>query len=548
MPTVHTWKPTSRGFMLAPANFVDGTAFAPGDTLVVNAGAPNAGAAAGATLGTLTTGTFVFNETGGADESLLLNNVALDGASSLTVTGALKLNWSAENQFVNDGLVQLGTATASGSVFYNEVATTTTQQSQLTNNGTLLLQNASLFEADGDSAGSTLLNNPGGVVSVNSGSLFQWGAFQGADYAHIANVANNGLVLVNGATGRGTGFEVDGDLSGSGLLSVNGPPGTLASNTLGEIHGTSTGTIDVAGGEVTADGTLAGGSITFEDGDGLLHIASTANKTVGAVLAGFQAGDAIDLDGLLAVSSIAYDATSHALTLNNSDGSTAARFTLAGSYVYTDFKLASANGGLGWLITTTSTANAVPAFSTQDTVTKAAGSSAGQQYTGPVNYLQSQCIWSSPDGVSIAAGRPNVFLQGGSGNDAPSVAAGSNVLDGGLGSNFLTGATGADGGDDTFYLDGTAGTTWDTIANFHPGDSVTLWGYVPGQSATVWGANEGAAGHTGATIHAAFAGAGTAVNGSVTFAGLGLADAQSKITLTPGTAGGRSYLYAHYNG
>ncbi len=70
---------------------------------------------------------------------------------------------------------------------------------------------------------------------------------------------------------------------------------------------------------------------------------------------------------------------------------------------------------------------------------------------------------------------------------------------------------------------------------------------MPGQSAMIWGANEGAAGHTRATIHAAFAGVGTAVNGSLTFAGLSLADAQSKLSLTPGNAGGRSYLYVHYN-
>ncbi len=447
MPTVHTWKPASSGLMLAPSNFVDGAAFAPGDTLVVNAGYPNAGPQAGAALGTLTTGAFVFNETGGANESLLLDNIVLDGASSITETGALQLNWYAEDQFVNNGLVQIGTASASGSVYYDEVVTATAQQSQLTNNGTLLLQNASRFGASGASAGSTLLNNPGGVVSVNSGSLLQWAAFLGADYAHIANVVNNGLIVVNGATGRGTSFEVDGDLSGSGLLSVNGPPGALSSNTLGEIHGTSTGTIDVASGEVTAYGKLAGGSITFEDGDGLLRIASTANKNVGAVLAGFQAGDAIYLDGLFAANRIGYDAPSHALTLNYSDGSTAARFTLAGSYAYTDFKLASANGGLGWLITTTSTANAVPAYSTQDTVTKAAG----QQYNGPVNYLQSQYIWSSPDGASIAAGRPNAFVQGGAGNDALSAVAGSNVLDGGLGSNFLTGPSGGDGGRSYLY-------------------------------------------------------------------------------------------------
>jgi len=56
------------------------------------------------------------------------------------------------------------------------------------------------------------------------------------------------------------------------------------------------------------------------------------------------------------------------------------------------------------------------------------------------------------------------------------------------------------------------------------------------------------AGYTGATLHSAFAGAGTAVNGSVTFAGLSRADSQSKLSVTPGNAGGRSYLSLHYNG
>ncbi len=62
-----------------------------------------------------------------------------------------------------------------------------------------------------------------------------------------------------------------------------------------------------------------------------------------------------------------------------------------------------------------------------------------------------------------------------------------------------------------------------------------------------WAAKEGAAGSTGATIHSAFVGPDTAVNDSVIFAGLSLTDAQSKISLTPGSAGGRSYLYAHCN-
>jgi len=165
-----------------------------------------------------------------------------------------------------------------------------------------------------------------------------------------------------------------------------------------------------------------------------------------------------------------------------------------------------------------------------------------------VNCLQSQYIWASADSVGIAARPPNTFIKCGSGDDAPAASAGSNVLNGGFGSNFLVGATGADGGRDTFFLDGTAGTTWDTILNFRPGDSATLWDYVAGQSVMVMAANEGVVGNTGATIHAAFVGAGTATNGSVTFAGLRLADAQSKLSLTPGSVGGRSYPYIHYNG
>ena len=207
----------------------------------------------------------------------------------------------------------------------------------------------------------------------------------------------------------------------------------------------------------------------------------------------------------------------------------------------------AAFSGQGLDITTTSTSQAIPAFSYTDNATGAAGTSAGQQYAGPANTLQSQYIWAKPDGASITAFGPNVFLVGGAGNDALTASGGSNVLDGGFGSNFMTGATGADGGTDTFFLDGTAGTTWDTLVNFHPGDSATLWGFVPGQSATIWAANEGAAGRTGATIHTAFAGAGTPIHGSLTFAGPGLADAQSKLSLTPGTAGGRSYLYVHCN-
>ena len=184
-------------------------------------------------------------------------------------------------------------------------------------------------------------------------------------------------------------------------------------------------------------------------------------------------------------------------------------------------------------------------FAWADTTSHQAGTNDGQSYAGPVNYLQWEYLWGDPDSVNISTTMPNVFLRGGPGNDALAANAGSNVLDGGTGSNFLSGGSGGDGGTDTFFVDGRGSTTtWSTVTNFHPGDAITLWGFVPGQSAMSWAADDGAAGYQGATIHAATAGAGTPVNASLTFAGMSLADAQSTLAISTGTAGGTSYLYA----
>ena len=547
MPTTHTWKPNSSGFIFDPSFYVDGTAFVPGDTLLINAGTVRAQASPDAVLGSLT-GNFIFNDTGGSDEGYAFRNMQLDNGSSLIETGPQRLSGFLLGLFVNNGLVQVGTATAKGDFFANEDSSGGTQ-AQFTNNGTVLVQNNSAFQGRTYSAVSTFLNNPGGVVSINSGSGFGWTSLLSAGNDHQANTINNGLIAINGVAGNLTKFLEGNDVVGSGILSVRGAPGASAADTIGEVDGTANSTFDVASGELDFHGEVTGGKINFLDSGGVVFLNTLANDRVRATITGFQAGDIIRLDtDPYAVRGARYDVASHTLFLTNQTGVATAQFTFAGNYTENDFHLAIKPDNLSCEITTTSKANAVTPFAYQDSKTGAAGADAGQQYLGPVNYLQSQYIWASADGVNIATGLPNTFIQGGAGNDALAASAGSNVLDGGFGSNFLTGATGADGGRDTFFLDGTAGTTWDTIANFHAGDSVTLWGFVPGRSVMAWADNEGAPGHTGATIHAAFAGAGTAINGSVTFAGLSLADAQSKLSLTPGNVGGRSYLYVHYNG
>ena len=148
----------------------------------------------------------------------------------------------------------------------------------------------------------------------------------------------------------------------------------------------------------------------------------------------------------------------------------------------------------------------------------------------------------------------NMFLHGGSGDDALSALGGTNVLDGGGGSNFLVGGTGADGGTDTFFVDGRGGAvTWSSIVNFHQGDSATIFGFTQGTSTLPLTANDGAAGYTGATIHSELAGAGTGVNASITFAGISAADAQDvsqggKFTYSYGVTGGANYVNIAYTG
>ena len=200
--------------------------------------------------------------------------------------------------------------------------------------------------------------------------------------------------------------------------------------------------------------------------------------------------------------------------------------------------------------------SSAPAVAYTDTTAGASGSSPATAYSGPVSYLQWQCIWSGPDSVALSSSAANTFLHGGAGDDALSVSGGSNVLDGGTGSNFLSGASGSDGGTDTFFVDGRGGgVTWSTVVNFHHGDAITVWGFVGGtstgvQSDTGQGAfsDDGAVGYQGATIHSELGGAGTGVNASLTIAGMAAADAASKLTLTTGSIGDSPYLQITYTG
>ena len=562
MPTTHTWKgagSTLAGpepYIYDATQYADGQPFEPGDTLVVNSGEPSVGSTSG-NIVNLTTGTYVFNA-GSTGAGLDTNNMGLDAASTVAITGSGDFEWLFLNRFVSDGTIQVGSPSVSSkaTLTMGNVGTPT-----LTNGGSITVQNNSLLKLQPAATNSALDNEAGATISLSNAGALILSSYYGYIVPGNSNVdvVNNGLITVSGTLGKATGIDVQGSFQGSGLLSVRGAPGELAGNTSATIAGAANGTFDIASGKIQFNTTPVSGFVNFRDNNGAVVLDrgvgvsfNTAGYPFGATIYGFQPGDAIYLEGGVAgFSGFTYDPSSHVLTID-AGSSSLGQFTLAGNYQQGDFQvtpveLDTAVNSLE--ITTTSAANAIPGFTYLDTTTKGVGSQGGQQYTGPVNYLQTQFIGpTTQDGVNVTAHLPDVFLQGGAGNDALAADSGSNVLDGGFGSNFLVGATGADGGTDTFFLDGRSGTTWDTLVNFHPGDAVTLWGFVPGQSAMSWAASDGTPGYTGATIHAALAGGGTPVNGSVTFAGVSLAEAQSKFTTSTGIAGGLPYLYVKYTG
>ena len=179
-------------------------------------------------------------------------------------------------------------------------------------------------------------------------------------------------------------------------------------------------------------------------------------------------------------------------------------------------------------------------FNATDVTTSTSGLLDGTDYTGPVSFLQSEYDYTGSDNVAVSANVANVFIHGGSAEEALAAKSGSNVLEGGTGSNWLVGATGADGGTDTFFVDNRGGqATWDTLLNFHKGDSLTVWGFSATSGTTTWADNQGTAGYQGETLQASL-GNGTAATALVTFAGLSASSAQ--FTTGTGNANGIDYL------
>jgi len=296
--------------------------------------------------------------------------------------------------------------------------------------------------------------------------------------------------------------------------------------------------LSLSSGLTAIAGSIGSEAVTFNAPASTLQVHGLQGTTT---VSGFQARDAIDLAGITGAT-LTTDASGTTVTAAGGGA-----LKLGTAPTGSVFKLyGDAHGGTNVLLDSPPLANAIEYT---DTVTNTSGMATNNSYTGPVDYLQRQYILSATHGTAMRANTPNVFLKGGSGDDALQVTSGNNVLDGGGGSNFLVGGKGADGGTDTFFVDGRGGVvTWSSIVNFHHGDAVTVFGFTGGVSTLPLTDNDGAAGYTGATIHSELSGAGTGVNGSVTFAGISLADAQTKFTFSFGAVGGANYMQIVYTG
>ena len=364
------------------------------------------------------------------------------------------------------------------------------------------------------------------AVNIHGGSGYDTATLGYSKLQSILTLNPDGSSIIRHGVGVDTFMGVE-------LLTFSGGGQLTAA---GDVTGFAA--LSLSSGLTVVAGSIGNEAVTFNAPASTLQVHGLQGATT---VSGFQAGDAIDLVGITGAT---LTTNASGTTVTSAGGSTLDLGTTPTGSV---FKLyGDAHGGTNVLLDSPPPANAIEYT---DTVTNTSGTATDDSYTGPVDYLQRQYILSATDSTAMRANTPNVFLKGGSGEDALQVTGGNNVIDGGGGSNFLVGGTGTDGGTDTFFVDGRGGVvTWSSIVNFHHGDAVTVFGFTAGTSTLPFTASDGAAGYTGATLHSELSGAGTGVNGSVTFAGISLADAQTKFTISTGNVGGADYLNIAYTG
>ena len=498
------------------------------------------------TSGGTATGTTV-NAAGSGDYAAL--TVAPGGSATDTTLGdggdglallTLAAGASATSTTVNSGGLEQITV-GSGQVLGLSVIGTgievTLEQGAIVSAGTEVVVDGSIM-GPADTSGVVV---SGGIFEVTSGG----------------NV--RGTVLGGGSVELGTGATAEATVVSGGFLNVFG--GSASDTVLigagsGGVSQIGTDTIYSAtpvspsyeqvwnGGSTT--GTVVGdGAIEAVQSGGTVISSTVQDGGTEIVSAGAMVSDTVlDVGGTINLTGVAYVSGGTA-TLNPTDdvltvaeGGTSATVQLAGNYDNDAFLLTQ--GDLGGTDVT-----AAPALVVGDTTTNQPVAAVGQSYSGPVSGLQQEYIYAGGDNLDVTVNTDNWFIHTGAGEDAIAVAGGTNVLDGGTGSNFLVGGSGvgAGAGFDTFFLDDRDATapTWSTVVNFHSGDAATVWGVTPQDFNLSWMDGQGAAGYTGLTLTATATGLPTA---SLTLAGLTSADlTNGTLSVSYGSSDGSSYMY-----
>lgn len=257
--------------------------------------------------------------------------------------------------------------------------------------------------------------------------------------------------------------------------------------------------------------------------------------------------------------------TGPALTTNPSgdyvlSGSIAAVQTAARSLLFTPisgvvgtetFKLTLDDGATGVVTDQRTTVTIAPSanpstfpqfpISTQTVLTSTAtGSStvaAVESYLGPIDNVQSQYLYDGTAPLAIVAQQPNMLISSQATATAVQLTSGQNLINVPSGSTFVTSGSGND--QFLFHADQPQ-ATWNTVVNFHAGDSITVFGFNTATGSNYWDFNAGAAGYTGATLRMDLNRDGK-IDSSITFTGKTSADI-GHFSLVSGSVGGQSYL------
>ncbi len=125
-------------------------------------------------------------------------------------------------------------------------------------------------------------------------------------------------------------------------------------------------------------------------------------------------------------------------------------------------------------------------FNYTDLSSGLAGSVAGTALVRNQYGIQAAYNYAGSDDVAISATRPDIMIVGGSGQSILSSTGGTNVLEAGTATSWLTGCA-AGTGSDTFIADLQAGQTrWVGVTGFHSGEWSLISDVLPGAATWAW--------------------------------------------------------------